>query len=55
MNKFGKRVFMGNYQLTNREVFDLHMQQIQNKGSMQHSERDAKIREEHEFSRFVHD
>ena len=32
--KFGKRVFMGNYQMSDKEVFDLHMQQIKMKGSL---------------------
>lgn len=33
VSKFGKRVFMGGYKMSDREVFDLHMQQIKMKGS----------------------
>ena len=53
--KFGKRVYMGNYQMSDKDVFDLHMQQIKSKGSVQTFDREVKIREEQEFSRFVQD
>lgn len=52
-HKFGKRVFMGNYQMSDKDVFDLHMQQIKSKGSLQNFEREVKIKEEQEFTRFV--
>lgn len=54
-HKFGKRVFMGSYQMSDKEVFDMHMQQIKMKGSLQNIERDIKLREEQEFTRFVQD
>jgi hypothetical protein len=34
VNKFGKRVFMGNYQMSDKDVFGLHMQQINYKGTL---------------------
>lgn len=52
-HKFGKRVFMGSYQMSDKDVFDLHMQQIRTKGSLQHFDRESKIKEEQSFSRFV--
>ena len=53
--KFGKRVFMGNYQMSDKEVFDLHMQQIKMKGSLQNFDRHIKLLEEQQFSKFVSD
>lgn len=53
--KFGKRIYMGNYRMSDKEVFDLHMQQIQMKQSLNYFDKDQKIREEQEFSRFVQD
>jgi hypothetical protein len=53
--KFGKRVYMGNYHMNEKEVFDLHMQQIKMKGDLHTFDRAIKIKEEQEFSKFVHD
>lgn len=53
--KFGKRVYMGNYHMSDKEVFDLHMQQIKMKGDLHTFDRAIKIKEEQEFSKFVHD
>ena len=52
-HKFGKRVFLADQKLTDREVFELHMKQIRTKGSVQNFDREMKIREEQEFTRFV--
>jgi hypothetical protein len=43
IGKFGKRVFMGNFQMSSRDVFDLHMSQIKDKGSLQKNDRRSKI------------
>jgi hypothetical protein len=51
--KFGKRVYMGDYMIGDRDVFNLHMNQIKQKGSLITFDRDMKIREEQEFSKFV--
>lgn len=53
--KFGKRVYMGNYHMSDKDVFDLHMQQIKMKGDVHTFDRAIKIKEEQEFSKFVHD
>ena len=53
--KFGKRVYMANYLLNDKEVFDLHMQQIKIKGDLHTFDRALKIKEEQDFSKFVQD
>lgn len=44
---------MGNQKISDKEVFEMHMQQIKNKGSQHTFDHDMKIREEQEFTRFV--
>lgn len=44
---------MGDYMIGDRDVFNLHMNQIKQKGSLITFDRDMKIREEQEFSKFV--
>lgn len=51
--KFGKRVFMGNYNMSDKEVFELHMQQIRVKGDVHSIDKAVKVKEEQEFSKFV--
>ena len=46
---------MGNYNMSDKEVFDLHMQQIKMKGDVHTFDRAIKIKEEQEFSKFVYD
>ena len=46
---------MGNYNMSDKEVFDLHMQQIKMKGDVHTFDRAIKIKEEQEFSKFVHE
>lgn len=44
---------MGAYKMSDREVFEQHMEQIRSKGSLMNLDREIKIREEQEFSKFV--
>lgn len=53
--KFGKRVYMGNYQLSDKDVFDLHMQQIRMKDTLHAYDKAIKVKEEQEFTKFVQD
>jgi hypothetical protein len=53
--KFGKRVYLGNYNMSDKDVYDLHMQQIRMKGDVHTFDRAIKIKEEQEFSKFVHE
>jgi hypothetical protein len=44
--KFGKRVYLGNYNMSDKDVYDLHMQQIRMKGDVHTFDRAIKIKEE---------
>lgn len=44
--KFGKKVYLGNYYMSDKDVYDLHMQQIRMKGDVHTFDRAIKIKEE---------
>ena len=52
--RFGKKVFMDN-KLSNKEVLEIHLQQMREKDSGKKFNRDMKLQEDKDFLGFVKD